>query len=85
MLLSENGKMCINGNDGGDCDTELCKFSRYLVIGVSENGYHIKGIRSDAPAKIIDDYIAWYREHNRYENGRLRPMSIVRKQCIIKV
>ncbi len=59
---------------------------RYLVIDAGEEGgYRVKGIRSDAPAETIDEFIQWYRENNRYENGRLRPEGIVRKTCVISV
>ena len=43
----------------------------------------VKGIRADAPTEIIDQFIQWYRENNRYESGRLRPVWLVRKNCII--
>ena len=77
--------MCIK------CDSEkqleeVRKFSKYLVIDAGGDGaYRIMGIRSDAPADMIDGFIEWYRNYNRYENGRLRPVSIVRKKCIIAV
>ncbi len=66
-------------------DEEVRKYSKYLVIDGSDGGYRIMGIRSDAPAEAIDGFIAWYRDKNRYENGRLRPESAVRKKCIIRV
>ena len=67
-------------------DEEVRKYSKYLVIDAgNEDGYKIIGIRSDAPADMIDGFIAWYRDKNRYPNGRLRPESIVRKKCVITV
>ena len=75
--------MCIR------CDTEkqleeVRKYSRYLVID-TKDGYRIAGIRSDAPVDMIEDFISWYRKNNRYENGRLRPVDVVRKMCIVPV
>ena len=75
--------MCIR------CDTEkqleeVRKYSRYLVID-TEDGYRIAGIRADAPADVIEDFISWYRKNNRYENGRLRPVDVVRKMCVVPV
>lgn len=75
--------MCIR------CDTEkqleeIRKYSRYLVID-TEDGYRIAGIRADAPADVIEEFISWYRENNRYENGRLRPVDVVRKMCVVPV
>lgn len=62
------------------------KFNRYLVFyGPGEENTGLKGIRSDAPEDIIDEFIAWYRDHNRYENGRLRPEGIVRRSVLIDV
>ena len=47
------------------------RFSRYLVMyGPDEDGTGIKGIRADAPKEVIDDFIEWYRDNHRYENGR---------------
>ena len=67
-----------------DKRAELMRFNRYLVIDTGEGGaYRVKGIRSDAPPEMIEDFIGWYRENNRYENGRLRPREIVRKLCVI--
>ena len=67
-----------------DKRAELMRFNRYLVIGAGDDGsYRVKGIRSDAPPEMIEDFIGWYRENNRYENGRLRPREIVRKLCVI--
>ncbi len=72
--------------DSSEQDEEVRRFSKYLVIDAGgEDGYRIVGIRSDAPADMIDGFIKWYRENNRYENGRLRPESIVRKKCIVRV
>ena len=63
---------------------EVRKYSRYLVIDAGSDGaYRIIGIRSDAPADMIDGFIEWYRENNRYESGRLRPEWLIRKNCII--
>ncbi len=81
--LSEVDRMCIR------CDTEkqleeIRKYSRYLVID-TEDGYRIAGIRADAPADVIEDFISWYRKNNRYENGRLRPVDVVRKMCVVPV
>ena len=66
-------------------DEEVRKYSKYLVIDSGDDGYKIIGIRSDAPADMIDGFIDWYRDNNRYENGRMRPENIVRKKCIINV
>jgi hypothetical protein len=72
--------------DTAEQDEEVRKYSKYLVIDAGgDGGYRIVGIRSDAPADMIDGFIAWYRDNNRYENGRLRPENAVRKKCIIKV
>ena len=72
------------GNEERNCDQEkMRRFNRYLVIDAGEDGYRIRGIRSDAPSEIIDEFIQWYRENNRYESGRLRPEWLVRKNCII--
>ena len=81
--LSEADRMCIR------CDTEkqleeIRKYSRYLVID-TEDGYRIAGIRADAPADVIEGFISWYRQNNRYENGRLRPVDVVRKMCVVPV
>ncbi len=71
---------------GDISDDEVKRFMRYLVIEIGENGgYRIKGIRADAPGEMIDEFIRWYRENNRYENGRLRPEGLVRKNCVIPV
>ena len=75
--------MCIR------CDTEkqleeIRKYSRYLVIDTGD-GYRIAGIRADAPADVIEEFVSWYRENNRYENGRLRPVDVVRKMCVVPV
>ncbi len=75
-----------SGNSRNGGNEELKKFMRYLVIDIGENGgYCIKGIRADAPEETIDEFVQWYRENNRYENGRLRPEGIVRKTCVIAV
>ena len=76
--------MCIR------CETEkqleeVRKFSRYLVIDTEDGGYRIIGIRSDAPADVIEEFVKWYRKNNRYENGRLRPADIARKMCVVQV
>ena len=83
VLSSEADSMCIR------CDTEkqleeIRKYSRYLVID-TEDGYRIAGIRADAPVDVIEDFISWYRKNNRYENGRLRPVDVVRKMCVVPV
>ena len=80
---SVNGKMGKMKNNGNQAE-KMRRFNRYLVIDAGEeDGYRIKGIRSDAPSEIIDEFIQWYRENNRYESGRLRPEWLVRKNCII--
>ena len=80
-----DGKMCIE-IDGGKRNEELRKFIRYIVIDIGENGcYCIKGIRSDAPEEMIDEFIAWYRRNYRYENGRMRPENVMRRNLIITV
>ena len=71
---------------GDISDDKVKRFMRYLVIDAGDSGsYRIKGIRSDAPPEMIDEFIRWYRDRNRYENGRLRPEGLVRKSCIIQV
>ena len=75
---SENGNV-------NDFNEGARKFSRYLVIDSGSGGYRIRGIRSDAPKDMIDEFVDWYRDNNRYENGRLRPERIVRKSCIVQV
>ena len=77
-------RMCIK------CDTEeqleeIRRFSKYLVIDTEDGGYRIAGIRADAPANVIEEFVRWYRKNNRYENGRLRPVDVVRKMCIVPV
>jgi hypothetical protein len=60
-------------------------FNKYLVFyGPTEGKCGVKGIRSDAPQEAIDAFVDWYRKNNRYENGRLRPLSdaMVRKLLI---
>jgi len=76
--------MCIE-IDGGKRNEELRKFSRYIIIDIGERGYCVKGIRSDAPPEMIDEFIAWYRDNYRYENGRMRPEYIVRRSLVIAV
>ena len=72
--------------DSKDYAEKMKMFGKYIVIDAGEVDYYrIKGIRADAPAEIIDDFIQWYRENNRYESGRLRPEWLVRKNCIIAV
>lgn len=64
---------------------DVGRFNKYLVFYSSEEEETgIKGIRADAPQDVIDDFIEWYRNTNRYENGRLRPLSaaMVRKLII---
>ncbi len=63
------------------------KFNKYLVLySADEEKTGIKGIRSDAPKDVIDDFIEWYRNNNRYENGRMLPKSSkVLKDLIIDV
>lgn len=64
---------------------EVGKFNKYLVFYSSEEEETgIKGIRSDAPKEVIEDFIEWYRNTNRYENGRMRPLSdaMIRKLVI---
>lgn len=64
---------------------EMRRFNRYLVFyGNDEGRSGIKGIRSDAPPELIDEFIEWYRDRNRYPNGRLRPKtaSLIRELVI---
>lgn len=77
-------RMCIR------CDTEkqleeIRRYSRYLVIDTGDGGYVIEGIRADAPSEVIEEFVSWYRKNNRYENGRLRPVDVVRKMCVVPV
>ena len=84
-MLKGSGNMC-DKCDKGDCEEKLRKFNRYLVIDAGDDGaYRVIGIRSDAPEDMIEEFIGWYREHNRYENGRLRPKDIARKVCVVEV
>lgn len=77
--------MCVEIGSG-EKNGELVKFSRYIVIDIGEKGgYRVKGIRSDAPEDMIEEFIAWYRMNHRYENGRMRPVSVVRKSLVIAV
>ena len=77
--------MCTD-NDNGEGNAKLRRFNRYLVIDAGVDGaYRVRGIRSDAPADMIEEFIGWYRENNRYENGRLRPYGIVKKACVVQV
>ena len=47
------------------------KFSKYQVMyGPDDDETGIRGIRADAPKEIIDEFIEWYRDTHRYENGR---------------
>ena len=72
--------------DNGEDNAKLRRFNRYLVIDAGEDGaYRVKGIRSDAPAEMIEEFVGWFRERNRYDNGRLRPKDIVRRACVIQV
>lgn len=77
-MCSENETIKHTWND-------IKNFNKYLVFYSSdEEKTGIKGIRSDAPQEAIDDFIEWYRDNNRYENGRIRPLSeaMVRKLII---
>ena len=59
-------------------------FSRYLVMhGPDEDGTGIKGIRSDAPEEAIKAFLEWYRDENRYENGRKLSLSKKRIKALI--
>lgn len=52
-------------------DEHVRKFNRYLVMfGPDEGRTGIKGIRSDAPEEAKEAYIEWFRDKNRYPNGR---------------
>ncbi len=47
-------------------------FNKYLVCyGPDEPHTGIKGIRSDAPPEVIEAYLQWYRDNNRYKSGRM--------------
>ena len=60
------------------------RFSRYLVMyGPEENGTGVKGIRSDAPAEVIEEFIEWYRDTHRYENGRKYNRSSARIRALV--
>ena len=64
---------------------KVAKFNKYLVFySPEEEGRGIKGISSDAPPELIKEFIDWYRNTYRYENGRKRPLSdaLVRKIVI---
>jgi len=67
--------------------SDIKEFHKYLVFyGPDENDVGIKGVRSDAPECAKEAFIKWYRENNRYENGRLRPLSeSMRRKLIINV
>lgn len=84
VVISENDWMYRNSKNVDY--RELYQFSRYLILNTGEDGtYGVKGIRSDAPDDVIDRFISWYRENNRYENGRLRPEDTVRRRLVISV
>ena len=60
------------------------KFSRYLVMyGPEEDGTGIKGIRADAPKEVIDEFIEWYRDTHRYENGRKYNRTSARIRALV--
>ena len=78
-------KMCVESGNG-ECDAKLRRFNRYLVIDAGTDGaYRIRGIRSDAPSDMIEEFVGWYRDRTRYKNGRLRPKDVVKKTCVIQV
>ena len=77
--------MCVK-TDKEECEAKLRRFNRYLVIDAGGDGaYRIRGIRSDAPSDMIEEFVGWYRDRNRYKNGRLRPKDVVKKACVIEV
>lgn len=62
----------------------ISRFNRYLVFfGPGEEGSGVKGIRADAPDDVIEEFFQWYRDRNRYENGRLKPLSKAARERLI--
>lgn len=60
-------------------------FNKYLICyGADEARTGVKGIRSDAPAEAIEEYLEWFRDNNRYPNGRKynKDSKFVRDQII---
>ena len=69
-----------------DIIEEVRRFNRYLLFyGPGEENSGLKGIRSDAPPEIIEEFIQWYRDRNRYPNGRLRPKAAVMRDLVFDV
>lgn len=77
-------KMC-KTNESTIVDlAQIRSFNKYLVFySDEEHRSGIKGIRSDAPKEAIDEFIEWYRDNHRYENGRLRPLSEAMKRKLM--
>ena len=65
---------------------EVRSFNKYLLFyGPEDERSGLKGIRSDAPPEVIEDFLQWYRDNNRYPNGRMRPKDRVFKELVIDV
>lgn len=62
-------------------------FTRYLIMyGPSDSKTGVRGIRSDAPEEAKQAFFLWYRNRNRYENGRIMGSDDIRlKKLIIDV
>lgn len=66
-------------------DEQVKKFNKYLVMfGPDDGRTGIRGIRSDAPEEAKEAYIEWFRDRNRYPNGRKysRNSRFVQEQII---
>lgn len=64
---------------------EVKSFNKYLVFySPEEKKTGLKGIRKDAPPEAVKAFLDWYRDKNRYENGRIRPLSdaMIRKLLV---
>ena len=65
---------------------EIRPFNRYLLFyGPGEECTGLKGIRADAPPEAIEEFIRWYRDRNRYPNGRMRPKDVVIREMVYEV
>ena len=65
---------------------EVRSFNKYLLFyGAMDEKSGLRGIRADAPHEVIEDFLQWYRENNRYPNGRMRAKDRVFKELVINV
>ena len=64
---------------------DVRSFNKYLLFyGPGEMKSGLKGIRSDAPPRAIDDFLQWYRENNRFSNGRMRSKENVTRNLVFE-